>query len=78
MKEKGCVIDGLEEIAKMSEEVLTAAEVAEVLKISPSRVRYLLRAGVIRGIDVNPGGKYHKWRVPRQSLNEYLTVKSAS
>lgn len=76
MEVRGCVANGLlEETQKMPEEVYTAVEVAVMLKISPNRVRQLLRAKSIRGVDVNPGGRYHKWRVPKQSLEEYLAVE---
>jgi excisionase family DNA binding protein len=45
----------------------TPAEVAEILKISPSQVRHLIQSGKIRGFKVRG-----KWYVERDVLQAYL------
>ena len=50
-------------------EVMTPCEVADILRSQPTVIIRLLRSGKMGGIKV--GGK---WRITRQSLNEYLGI----
>ena len=52
----------------MSDEtVLTAEEVATILRTSLRTVRNLIKSGRLRGIKVGRG-----YRIPREALEEYL------
>lgn len=52
----------------MAEPLLTAQEVADLLKISAKTVRAYIHQGRLKGIDLNPDGKRPTWRIIAGSL----------
>lgn len=49
------------------EEVLTTAEVAEILKVHPATVNELMRSGRLKAFKLN-----RRWRVRRSDLNVFM------
>jgi excisionase family DNA binding protein len=49
------------------DDVLTAAEVAKLVKVSPSTVKRLANQGIIQGFKFGD-----QWRFKRQSIEEYV------
>lgn len=54
-------------------EIMTVAEVADELRVSSFVVRNLLQQGKLKGKRV-AGDKRATWRIPRQSLIEFLAT----
>lgn len=52
-------------------DVLTLAEVCEVLRIGKNKASALLNSGVIKAVKI--GGH---WKVPKRSVEEYLLLNS--
>ena len=53
-------------------EVMTAREVADVLRVHPYTVTGLIRSGKLKAFKVS-----NRYRVTRQSLDEFMNVKEA-
>lgn len=49
----------------------TVNEVAEICKVTPYTVRAWLKSGKLRGTKISPKA----WRVPKESLQEFLEIK---
>ena len=62
------MIDALEN-PHVTPEVLTTAQVAEVMRVHPETIRRLIRTGQLKAIKWNPRGTY---RVLRAELNRFL------
>lgn len=53
------------------DDILTIEEVAEALKVGTSQVYKLVRSG-----EMNAFKEGKNWRIPRQSISEYVLRKS--
>ena len=49
------------------EQMLTVAEVAEILRVSERTIYNLLEAGDLRGVRVG-----RSWRIPKEALEEFI------
>lgn len=57
-----------------TENFLTVADVADLIRRSPSHVYALIRAGVLAAVDVRkPGAKRASWIVRKSALEAYLS-----
>jgi excisionase family DNA binding protein len=55
-------------------EVLLIKEVAALLRCNNVHVRRLIESGKLRGVfDVRAFGKQHEYRIPRQSVVEFMS-----
>lgn len=54
--------------------LLETSEVAKRLRCSAHHVRNLIAAGKIKAVDIGVGERLPRWRIPEDSLLEYLAA----
>ena len=57
--------------------MLTPDEAARYLKVSAEQVRSLIRRGLLPAVNVSTGSKRALYRIKRETLDEFLTERSA-
>ncbi len=60
----------------VEQELLTAKEAAELLRVSSTTIGNMIRRGKIRGTKVGIGGRSSPWRVYKEDVIKYLELRN--